>query len=79
MVYPRLLKKISDFLEDDLLIIPCSVHEILIMSKSFICEEVTIDGINRIVKEVNRTELAEDEVLSEHVYCFKRDEMKMVY
>ncbi len=65
MVLPDILKMTADRLQSDLYVIPSSVHECLILPDdgSYRTEE-----LNRMVRDINRSLLREDEVLSEHVY-----------
>lgn len=74
MLYPHLLEDISAKLNADLIILPSSIHELIIMpadSRSQ-CEE-----LSGLVSEINLTELHADEVLSDHVYYYSREEQEL--
>lgn len=73
ITYPRLLKRISDFLEDDFIIIPSSIHEVLIIPESITKPEYTMEDFRSMIAEINETELTDDEVLSDHAYVYKRE------
>lgn len=74
LLYPNLLKLIADRLESDLYILPSSIHEVLIMPApgQSTCEELT-----RLVQDVNASQLAPEEILSDHVYYFSRETQKI--
>lgn len=64
-----ILHNIAEKLQDNLIILPSSTHELIILSeKDAPSEEKAAD----MVKEINATCLAPDEVLSNHVYRFDR-------
>lgn len=73
ITYPRLLKRIADFLEDNLIIIPSSIHEVLIIPESSAKPEYTMDDFRIMVAEINETELTDDEILSDHAYFYERE------
>ena len=72
MAYPRLLKRIADFLEDNLVIIPSSIHEVLIIPESFTKDEYSMEDFKQMILEANETTLTDDEVLSDHAYFYER-------
>lgn len=73
IIYPRLLKRIADFLEDNLIIIPSSIHEVLIIPEHSAKPEYTMEDFRMMIAEINETELTDDEVLSDHAYLFERE------
>lgn len=79
IAYPRLLKRIANFLEDNLVIIPSSIHEVLIIPESSIKGEYTMDDFQVMIEEANETTLTDDEMLSEHAYLFERDTEMLHY
>lgn len=79
MVYPGLLKEISDLLEDDLIIIPSSIHEVLIIPSQTVKDEYTMQDFSDMIIEVNETQLTDDEMLSDHAYLYLRTDDKLVY
>ena len=68
MLYPELLQAIADKAEDDLVIIPSSVHEILIYPNSQVEKEM----INEMIVSVNEEAVDEKDVLSDHTYFYHR-------
>lgn len=71
----ELIKKVADRYKSDLYILPSSIHEIILIPISLGLKE----EMDSMVKEINETQVAPEEVLSNHVYIFKRDTMKIEY
>ena len=69
MLYPDLLKQISDKLNDNLYILPSSIHECIIMPAS---GEYSQKSLSEMVTEINEVLVDETEVLSDNVYYFDR-------
>lgn len=78
MAYPELLKEVYDIFGSNLIIIPSSIHEALIIPEKNAGEEHPLSNFNGMVKEVNATQLSNDEILSDHVYYFDGTELKTV-
>lgn len=64
------LKEFASKFNIDLLILPSSVHEVIIIPYD---QTDRTAAMAEIVSEINMTELSPDEILSCHVYCFNRD------
>lgn len=74
ILYDGLLKASADALNDDLYLIPSSVHEMLLLPASACdCPECLKD----MVSYVNRAELDADDVLSDNVYHYDRNTDKL--
>ena len=67
--YPDVLKQISEKLEDNLYILPSSIHECIIIPAS---GEYTRKSLSEMVTEINGTQVEETEVLSDYVYYYDR-------
>ncbi len=76
--YPGLLRGLANDFETDLFIIPSSVHEILIMPDRG--PEMDATALKEIIREVNETTVAEDDILSDNLYKydFETDKIYMV-
>jgi len=61
------LGKISDMIQDDLVILPSSIHECIVLP-SKMCDDM--QQLKEMVETVNETEVAQDEILSGNVYKF---------
>ena len=79
MVYPNLLDEIADIYQDDIILIPSSVHEVMILPKNNLPEKYSLENLTEMVKEVNDTELLDSEVLSNHIYFYHRDTKEITY
>lgn len=74
MCYPNIIKKFAEQKECDLIILPSSVHEVLILP----CEGEDFKRFKEMVIEVNETALSPEEVLSNSVYIYRRELDKIV-
>ncbi len=70
--YPGVLKMISERLNSDLVIIPSSVHETIVMP-SFMASsnEYTL---SRMISEVNDSVVSDEEILSDNAYYYDADD-----
>jgi hypothetical protein len=79
------LNKIGDEINDNFYILPSSIHELLIVPEHvnspfnlMACnEEDMIDNLLNMVKEVNRTSVANNEILSDNVYKYDRENERL--
>ena len=69
VLYEGLLPRIADEIGDDLWILPSSVHETLLVPKSA-CPDAL--ELSLMIREVNKTQVPEEDVLSDHPYLFTR-------
>lgn len=75
LAYPNFIEDFSRKIENrDLVIIPSSVHEIIIVP---VTEDFQMDRIKEIVMEVNRTQLDWTEVLSDSVYYYDNEKQEL--
>ncbi len=70
LIRESVLKRAGDILGNDYMIIPSSIHELLLVPDNG--EPDMAQSIATMVDEVNRTQVAEDEILSFHVYRYSR-------
>lgn len=75
MLYPDLLKKFSDLIGKDLIIIPSSIHETLIIPDD---EQVTYGSIRSLVRDVNEHVVSVEEKLSDNIYGYNRQEDQLI-
>jgi hypothetical protein len=64
-----ILCDIADRLQSDIIILPSSIHELIVIPD----ENGDNEELARMVKEINITQVAVDEVLSDHVYRYERE------
>lgn len=77
LLYDGLLEQIANSLESNLLLIPSSIHEVILIPVSE-DESIDIDYFNELIEEVNTCELSDEEVLSSHAYFFNRKQAYLV-
>lgn len=64
------MESIANKLNADLVVLPSSIHEVIIVPKD---DNVSIDALTEMVQQVNGSEVSADEVLSNHAYVFARE------
>ena len=74
LLYKEVLKKIANKLNDDLIILPSSVHETILLRASM---AGNISALKLMVEEVNRSQVGREERLSDNVYKYDRNSDKM--
>lgn len=75
LLYKDEIKFLADKLEANLYILPSSIHEIIAVKDSgCLCTE----ELAGMVKEVNRTQVADKDYLSDSVYYYSREENRIV-
>lgn len=71
LIYKDALKAIAAKLKSNLYIIPCSVHELIIVTAIDGCE-YCVDGLKEMIHHVNTYELSEKDFLSDNLYFYNR-------
>lgn len=74
ILYPNVLKDFAERMGSDLYILPSSIHEVILIKDHEIDDA---DALRNMVKDVNRTQLAPEEVLSDQVYYYSRKNGKV--
>lgn len=69
ILYPQLLSLIAHRMGCDFVIIPSSIHEVLLVPYT---EKAPPSHYEEMIAEVNDTQLAQEEILSDHAYFFER-------
>lgn len=70
MAYPHVLEMIGDMLREDFYILPCSVHEVIIVPES---KGLKPEEMDEMIMEINETQVEPEEVLSDHAYFYQRE------
>ncbi len=73
LLYPELIEDIAQKENSDLIVIPSSIHEILMVKAS----GMNKDDISQMVQEVNSQQVDEQERLSDHAYFYKRGSLRI--
>lgn len=74
MLYPDIMRDISDTIDSSFFMIPSSVHELLILPAE------TLEGwekVKNMLKEINDTQVEPEEILSYSLYYYDREEGKI--
>ena len=75
ILYPDILKDFAKACGRDLYILPSSVHEVILVPDTGIGNPETFQ---EMIQDVNATQLSPEEVLSDHVYIFKRKKNEII-
>ena len=74
LVYKNVLKDFADRIQADLILLPSSVHEVLLTPN---LPETSYEALSSMVTSINRQEVSPEEQLSNQVYLFSRKEGKL--
>ncbi len=76
ILYEDAMTELGDKLGESFYIIPSSIHEVLVLPESSVEDT---DDINHIIQEVNRDHVINEDVLSDKVYYYDREEKRFYY
>lgn len=68
MCYKDKLKEFADSKEDNIYIIPSSIHEVILL----LAEDNSVEYLKDLLKDVNKTTVSEEEILSSNLYMYNR-------
>ncbi len=71
ILYEQMLKQTADLLQKNLVILPSSIHEVILIPVDS-ADSDTLATYSQMVQEVNESQLADDEILSDHAYYYNR-------
>ncbi len=74
LLYPALLDDICESLDSSLYLIPSSIHEVLILPSDNTNDSAKI---REMIKEINDTQVAAEEILSYSLYFYDREENRL--
>lgn len=69
ILYPEVLSDFAEKIQSDLYIIPSSIHEVLLIPAD---RENSIHHLNSMIRDVNSSQVQDEEILSSHVYFYSR-------
>jgi len=75
ILYKNLLYHFSNQIQSDFYILPSSVHEVILVPFQ---DNMKITRLEQMVQEVNRTQVAPEEVLSDRVYYYSREKKGII-
>lgn len=76
MLYPGVLKGFAEKVNRDFYILPSSVHEVILVPAD---ADTDREALCEIVTEINRTQVAEDEILADSVYFYSKNLDKILW
>lgn len=71
LLYPDLIRDFADGIGSSLYIIPSSVHEVLLLPTG---DDMEAAEIRNMIREVNDTQVSDEEILSYSLYYYDREE-----
>ena len=75
MLYPHVLSHISKILRKNFFVLPSSIHECILVPD---LGQYSREELAKMVKEVNQTQVEEEEILSYQVYYYDRQKEKLM-
>ena len=73
--YHNLLHNLCERLECDLYILPSSIHEVIVLPVS---GREDYHEMNNMIQDINRDQVAKEEVLSDHFYYYNYSSEKLM-
>lgn len=74
ILYDNVLKMIAEELESDLIILPSSIHEVLVLAFR---EDSSMSELKDMVCSINKDEVPTVDILSDNVYRYSREDDKV--
>lgn len=74
MLYSEKMKQLADWWMSDLLILPCSIHEVLVLADN---RGQGYGFYRQMVNEVNMTQVDPEEILSDNLYRYSREKAEI--
>lgn len=74
MIYPEVLRKLTEECRESFYILPSSVHEVIFLKNLKTGSE---EALRKMIAEINRTQVAPEEVLSDQLYCYDINEKRI--
>ena len=75
LLYPGLLRQCAESLGSDLVILPSSVHEVILLRAD---DEAKQHPWADFITDVNHTDVAENDVLSDHPYLYLKEQDQVI-
>lgn len=70
LLYPEEIEEMSELLQKDLIIMPSSVHEILVVEYD---GNIKLSTYLNMVRSVNQEAVPEEDILSDNIYVYRRE------
>ncbi len=78
ILYPSLLKDFADKEESDIIILPSSIHETILLPVREDKIDEEIEEVNPMIRDINMSCVSKEEVLSDHAYIYRRSVGKIM-
>ncbi|MFI3215108.1 MAG: DUF5688 family protein [Eubacteriales bacterium] len=75
MMYPEVMEGIGKRMGESYYILPASVNGVILLPKSTV---ISLKSIQKVVKELNREMVAEEEYLSDYIYYYDKGKKKIL-
>ncbi len=75
ILYSRVLEKLAEKFNEDIYILPSSVHELILLP----CKDKNSRELHDMVFSINETAPKQTEILSNHVYLYERNTGKILF
>ena len=76
LLYPEVFEEIAEDTDSDLVILPSSVHDLIVLTDA---EALDRESLCAMVDDVNRNHMSQSQILSYNVYGYKKGDMKISY
>lgn len=76
LLYDGLIRSLADRFQSDFYILPSSIHETILIPAS--CDS-RMNDFSDMVREVNETQVADEEILSDHAYYYSREQDRITF
>ena len=75
LLYPHVLSHIGKILRQDFYVLPSSIHECILVPNR---RQYSKEDLQQMVKDVNNSQVEEEEILSYQVYYYDREKEKLI-
>lgn len=73
LLYEGLIQELADQMNCNLYVLPSSIHELLLIPDA---NGKSLEGLSRMVKDINENHVKEEEILSDRAYYYNREEKR---
>lgn len=74
ILYPDVIKNFAEVMEKDIIILPSSIHEVLLLPNG---GDISCNEMSRLVTHINHTEVPKEDRLSNQVYLYSRTQQTL--
>ncbi|MCD8231363.1 MAG: DUF5688 family protein [Clostridiales bacterium] len=76
LIYDDLIRSYAEQFQSDFYVLPSSIHEIILVPAF---QNDRMKDFSEMVREVNETQISQEEFLSDHAYYYSRDKNQLLY